>query len=98
MATGDHNLISFRLRIKGQDNRRLDETRRSYKIFNPETYKQELSKIDWDKITELKDVDLANHFLESNIVEILKQTMPPKNCPVQGTILIHGSLMTPKTK
>ena len=48
-ATGDHNLLTAIIRTKGQDSRRLDARRRSYKNFDPVIYRNRLAEVDWNK-------------------------------------------------
>ena len=77
-AVGDHNVISARIRMKGSDIRRLDTRKRSYKNFDPIIYRQKLEAENWPEIYDINDVDLANDFLETKIVNILDNMCPYK--------------------
>ena len=77
-AVGDHNVISATIRTKGVDSARLDTRKRSFKNFDPLLYRQRLESIDWQDIYDLTNVDLANDFLESRVVEILDEICPYK--------------------
>ena len=77
-AVGDHNVISATIRTKGVDSARLDTRKRSFKNFDPLLYRQKLESIDWQDIYDITNVDLANDFLESRVVEILDEICPYK--------------------
>ena len=75
-AVGDHNVITASIRLKGKDGKKLDIRKRSYKNFNPDSYRQTLEAENWSDIYELSDVDLANDFIESRIVKALDEMCP----------------------
>ena len=77
-AVGDHNVISARIRLRGKDVKKLDIRKRSYKNFDPVTYRAILETFNWADIYEIQDVDLANDFIESRIVETLDKLCPYK--------------------
>ena len=83
-AAGDHNVVSASIRIKGSDTRRLNTRKRSYKNFDPNQYRQKLQLINWDEIYDITDVDVANDFLETNIVNILDELCPMKTIQYQN--------------
>ena len=71
-------MITATIRTKGSDSRRLDTTKRSYKNFDPKTYRQRLERENWEEIYNITNVDLANDFLESRVVGILDEMCPYK--------------------
>ena len=75
-AVGDHNVIMATIRTKGRDNKRLDITKRSFKNFDPNVYRQRLESENWTDIYEISNVDLAYDFLESRVVGILDEMCP----------------------
>ena len=75
-AVGDHNVIMATIRTKGRDNKRLDTTKRSFKNFDPNVYRQRLESENWPDIYEISNVDLAYDFLESRVVGILDEMCP----------------------
>ena len=75
---GDHNVITANIRLKGNDNRRLDTRKRSHKNFDPDIYRRRLETENWRDIYKITDVDLANDFLESRVVKILDEMCPYK--------------------
>ena len=77
-AVGDHNVITAIVRMKGSDNVRLDTRKRSYRNFDPVTYRLRLESENWSEIYKISDVDLANDFLESRVVAILDELCPFK--------------------
>ena len=77
-TVGDHNVITALVRVKGVDVRRLDVRRRSFKNFDPVVYRSRLKALDWTKIYDISDVNLANNFIEEKIVNILDELCPYK--------------------
>ena len=77
-AVGDHNVITATIRTRGSDTRRLDTRKRSYKNFDPNTYRQRLERENWADIFDISNVDLAYDFLESRVVGILDDMCPYK--------------------
>ena len=77
-AVGDHNVIVATIRMKGNDNRKLDSKRRTYKNFDPELFRQKLRAENWEDIYNITDVDLAKDFLESRVVSTLDELCPYK--------------------
>ena len=77
-AVGDHNVITAVIRIKGSTTSKFDTRKGSYKNFDPVKYRQRLDLENWSEIYEIEDVDLANNFLESRVVDILDSICPYK--------------------
>ena len=77
-AAGDHNVISVLIRLKGSDSTKLDTRKRSFKNFDPLEYRQRLEMYNWEEIYEISNVDLANDFLESRVVQTLDAICPYK--------------------
>ena len=77
-AAGDHNYIAATIRIKGQDDRRLETKSRSYKHFDPISFNALLSQYEWEEIYEIDNADLASDFVESKIVTVLDSMCPLK--------------------
>ena len=64
--------------MKGSATCKLDTRKRSYKNFDPCIYRQRLELENWSDIYDIEDVDLANNFLESRVVNILDTICPYK--------------------
>ena len=77
-SAGDHNVITAIIRMKGSDVRQLDSRKRSFKNFDPVSFRQKLSLEQWEDIYEIEDVDLANDFIESRVVAALDEFCPYK--------------------
>ena len=63
-AVADHNIITTRIRIKGQEHVPTETISRDKSNFDKTTFKNEVSKIDWTTLTEQKGHKSSlQHFL-----------------------------------
>ena len=63
-------MIQVIYRIKGSNGRSNEIVKRNITGFNPEEYRKEVGKINWEDMYKLDDVELANSFLEENLLKI----------------------------
>ena len=77
-SVGDHNWIMATLRLNGKESRKLETHRRCYKNFDPAEYRRRLETIDWGELYKMENIDVANDFLESRILEIMDELCPMK--------------------
>ena len=75
-AVADHNTIEVVIRLKGKFSTPKEIIKRVRTNFDETTYRNRLKDVDWDKLYEFNDVNLAYNFFENAIIEILDQLAP----------------------
>ena len=76
----DHNLITTVIRLKGKAGSNQEYMKRKWKDFSTKEYLEEVNKVEWEQIYKIKNVDLAYHFIESNLQRILNKMAPITKC------------------
>ena len=75
-ATADHNLILTTIRLKGNSGQEQEIIKRNRKNFIAEDYQKEISKIDWEPLYRIKNLDIAYDHFENSILNILDKMAP----------------------
>ena len=79
-AVADHNMIQITYRLKGNNIRNNEIMKRNRSNFNIDEYRNEINKIDWDKLYQFDNIDLAYSYLEENILRIYDKMAPMGKC------------------
>ena len=72
----DHNLIGVIVRLKGVNNESMEHMKRSKKTFDPVIYSEQIGNINWEKLYECTNIDVANAIFEEEILNILNVAAP----------------------
>ena len=70
------NVVSVNIRLKGQEQPNQVQMRRNKKNFSIDRYKEKLKNLDWNEYYQIKNVDRACTWLESNIQVVLDSEGP----------------------
>ena len=76
LALSDHNLLEIKIRLNGSDNKPKVFIARDRSKLDTKQYQELVSKIDWTKLYNSEDINVANDIFEEEIRGIL-DTLPP---------------------
>ena len=75
----DHNLLLLSIRMKESIEDRHDTVSRDRSNWDPVEYNRLVGQIDWSPMLQSIDIDMANNFLETELLKILDKMIPMKN-------------------
>ena len=78
-GSSDHNFISALLRTKEKNPPAQEIRKRQWSLFNPERFRDKISKIDWNSFYESQNLDVMNTLYEENVGAILESEAPMRN-------------------
>ena len=77
-TSSDHNIIGIDISLRDIKLGGHNIVKIVWKNFVPESFLSDLKTLDWSKILELDNVDLANSLLEDNLSSIIEKHAPMK--------------------
>ena len=75
----DHNYTDILLRTKDRKDRTQEIKKRVWKNFQPEEFRNKISKIEWGNFYNCENIDIVNDTFEQKIGDILNTMAPMKN-------------------
>ena len=78
-GSSDHNFISVLLRTKERNLPAQEMRKRQWSLFNPATYREKISRIDWTSFYSSQNLDILNTIFEENVGRILESEAPMRN-------------------
>ena len=78
-AVGDHNVIEVIVRMKGKDSSAHETRKRHWKNFNLDSYRQGALSIQWEDLYKIKNLDVAQHWMEEKLGQLLDSVAPWKS-------------------
>ena len=79
-ASSDHNIIGISLRISGVSNNSMSFKKRKWKNFDAGKFNLRLSQVNWDNMYQMTEVNLAWDYLQSTLIDLLKEDAPVVTC------------------
>ena len=72
----DHNMVETSVRLKGNIRNNQESRKRKWKTLDLEQFKEKIRQIEWEKILEIEDPNIANNFFEENMRKVLDELIP----------------------
>ena len=81
----DHNMIETVLKLKGRIKTKMEIRKRKWSQLDHQRFKDSIAEVNWNKIYEIDDANLAYNYLEENIRKCLDQQIPIVKIQPAGT-------------
>ena len=94
-GSSDHNVVEVVVRIRGKPCNPGEILTRNRKDLDPKLFKESISKINWDPLYLLQDLNLANSHFENEILKVLDSMAPMRVIQVRKK---HKSWITSDTR
>ena len=75
-AVGDHNVLQVVIKLKGTLQTTQEIRKRIWKNLNLERMRMKTENINWQEFQEIENIDVANHWLETKLNDVLNSEAP----------------------
>ena len=86
-AISDHNVISVKIRLKGQDNPPTETLCRNRTKMDKVNFIKEVGEIDWTELLETTDVNIANDIFVTKVGGLLDKAAPLRKIQVRNKVV-----------
>ena len=90
----DHNVVTMRIRIKGNNNPAREVLARDRREFNEDMFKNKIRDIDWTDLYDIKEVNAAYGMFEERFLNILDNMAPVKKSQIRNKVTLWISIET----